>query len=100
MSFVTILAKVRYRAGWALRNSRLAHVASVQNEPVMSVSEKLGRHRFHEPILDFSNRLAARQAGSIRDSKNVGVHRHGGLAERRVQNHVGGFSADPRQLLE
>ena len=58
------------------------------------------RHEFQKLVLHRPHRLACGQAGAIGDPKYMGVHRDGGLAERRVQNDVGGFSADPRQLLE
>src|SRR5712671_693033 len=100
MGFMTILAKVLDGAGRTGRIARLAYVTSVQNQPVMRVLEILGRYEFQQLLLHRPRRLSGRQTRAIRDPEYVGVHRDGGFAERRVQNDVGGLSADPRQLLE
>src|SRR5258706_13192160 len=100
MGFMAILAKVLDEAGGARRIARLAHVASMQNQPVMRVWEILGRPEFQQLFLDRLYGLAGSQTGAIGDPKYMGVHRDGGFAERGVQNDVGGLSADPRQLLE
>src|ERR1700737_3757953 len=100
MRFMTILAKVLYVAGRARRIARLAYVTPVQNQPVMRVLAILGRHEFQQLFLNLTYGPAGCQSRAVGDPKYMGVHRNSGFAERRVQNDVGGLSADPRQLLE
>ena len=40
--------------------------------------------------------VAACQPGAIADSENMRIDRNGGLPERAVEHHVGGFSTDAR----
>src|SRR5579863_3122864 len=100
MGLATILAKIIDDTGGAGRIARLAGVAPVQDQPVMRVLQELARHDLQELILHRPWGLARDEADAVGDTEYVGVHRDGGLPERRIQNDVGGFSADARQTLE
>ena len=44
--------------------------------------------------------LARRETGAVADAEDVGVDRERLLAERGVENDVGGLAADPGQRLQ
>src|ERR1700733_2227026 len=100
MGLVTILAKIVDDTGGAGRIARLAGVAPVQDQPVMRVLQELWRHDLQELILHRPWSLTCDQTDAVGDAEYVGVHRDGGLPERRIQNDVGSFSADARQAFE
>src|ERR1700752_2940369 len=100
MGFVTILAKVLYVTGGAGRVACPAHRTSAQKKTMMRIPEVLGRHEFQQLLLHRPHGLAGCQTGAIGDPEYMGVHGDSGFAERRVQNDIGGLSADPRKLLE
>ena len=54
----------------------------------------------HELVLDRAHCAAGREAGPVRDAKDVRVDRDRRLAERRVQDDVRGLAADAGQRLE
>jgi hypothetical protein len=72
----------------------------MQDQPMMRVLEKFGRHEFQKLILHGPHGLSARESGAIGDPKYVRVDSHRRLTEGGIQNHVGCFPADARKLLE
>src|SRR3954470_441924 len=94
------LAKVADQALRAARLAREADVAPVQDQPVVGVLEKFRRRELQQPVLDFPRILSRGEAGPVGDAEDVGVDRHGGLAESGIEDHVGGLAAHPRQRLE
>jgi hypothetical protein len=92
-----VVAQVDLHAVPAFRLARLAGVAAVQDQPVVGVEQEFFRHEFQQLLLDDVDVLARRQAGAVGDAEDVRVHRHGRLAERGVQHHVGGLAAHARQ---
>src|SRR5690554_4565899 len=70
-----------------------ASIASVQDQPVVGVAQKLPGHMAHEFLFHFEDVLAGGDAGPVGDAKNMRIHRHGELAESGVEYHVGGLAA-------
>ena len=62
----------------------------------MSVELVLVRHDFEQFFFDCHHVLAWRDAGAVGDPEDVRIDCDGRLAEGDVQNHIGGFAADPR----
>ena len=54
----------------------------------------------HQPVFDFARVFPGRQTGAVADPENMRVDRHGGLAKRHIQNHIGGFAPHTRQGLQ
>ena len=44
--------------------------------------------------------LPGREAGAVRDAKDVGIDRHRGFTERGVEDDVGGLAPDAGERLE
>src|SRR6266851_6436730 len=98
--FFPIFAQVPDDARRALGFSRLAHVAPVQDQPVVRVlAEALG-DELEKFVLDLAHILARCEAGAVGDAKDVRVHRDGRMAEGGVEDHVGGLPADSRERFE
>ena len=94
------LAQVGDHAPLAQRPARQAGVAAVQDQPVVRVQHVLLGDHLEQLQLDRQRVLARRQPGAVADAENVGVDRHGRLAERDVEHHVGGLAADAGQRLQ
>src|SRR6185436_20106644 len=94
------LAQIADDAARAIRLAREAHVAPVQDQPVVRVLEELGRGELQQSLLYGKDVLAWREAGPVGDAEDVRVDRHGRLAERGVQHDVGGLAPHARQLLQ
>src|SRR5690606_4939462 len=73
---VLVLAQVGDDAFGALRLPRLAHVAAVQDQPVMGVDQEFLRHHAHELLFHLQHGLARGEAGAVGDAEDVGVDRH------------------------
>ncbi|MCY1294272.1 hypothetical protein D9M70_435630 [compost metagenome] len=58
------------------------------------------RHALEQLLLDHLHVLAGRQPGAVRDPEDVRIDRNGGLAERRIEDHVGGLAAHARQRFQ
>jgi hypothetical protein len=78
----------------------LADVAPVQNQPMMGVTLEAVGDRALERLLDFIRILSGRQAGAIRNAKNMRVDRDRRLAKGDVEHHVRRLAPDARQRLE
>ena len=66
----------------------------------MGVHQVLGRDALEQLELDRQGRLAGRQARAVAQAKQMGVYRHGGLAESHIEHHIGGFSTHTGQRLQ
>jgi hypothetical protein len=98
--FLFRLADIGDDAARALGLARLADIAAVQDQPVMGVAHVFGRNDADETLLDLFRRLAGRQAETVADAEDMGVDRHGRLAERHVQHDIGGLAADAGQFRQ
>ena len=52
-----------------------------------------------EPGLHFIDILTRREAGAVADAEDVSVDREGLLAERGVEDDIGGLAPDARKFL-
>ena len=67
---------------------------------MVGVAAERLRDDLFELRLDFVDVLAGREAGAVADAEDVGVDGEGLLAERGVEDDVGGLSSDARQFLQ
>ncbi len=72
----------------------------MQDQPMMGGAEHGFRDAGDEAIFDRANGGTRGQAGAVAEAENVGIHRHGGLAENFIEHHVGGFSTNAGQGFE
>ena len=90
---VIVFADVGQKAFAAFWPSGLAYVAAVEDKPVVSFGEFLGRDVFGEGTLGLEGRLGvAGEADAVRDAEDMGVYRHGGLVEDHGGDYVGGLA--------
>ena len=66
---------------------------------VRVAAERLGDDPL-EPGLDLVDGLARREAGTVANAEDVRVDREGFLAERGIEDDVGGLAADAGQRLQ
>ena len=66
----------------------------------MGIAPEWPRYDLFELGLDLVDRLSRREAGSVADAEDVGIDRECLLAERRVEDHVGGLAADTGKSLQ
>ena len=83
--FPLVTAEFAHRAGGAFRFACLAHVAAVQNEPVVGVAAPALGHHLLEAQLDRVRCLRGCEAGAVGDPEDVGIDGDGALAEGLVQ---------------
>lgn len=79
-----VFAQVEHRTRGALGAPRGAGIATMQNQPVVCISDKLIRNDFDELLFDLQDILAGCKSSSVRYSKNMGIDRHGGFTKRRI----------------
>jgi len=72
----------------------------VKDQPVVCVAAEGLRHDLLELGFDVIDGLSRREAGSVADAEDVGIDRECLLAERRVEDHVGGLAADTGKSLQ
>ena len=94
------LAQLKNNTPPAFRFAGGADITAVQDEPVVGVFFILFGDEFQQPLFDFQDVFPRRQAGAVGYPEDVGVHGDGGLAERGVEDDVGGFPAYSRQLFQ
>ncbi len=100
---VGLVAEPAQVAQGALAEARLArgaHVAAVQDQPVVGVEQVVLGHAPQQRLLDLQHVLARREPGAVGQPEDVSVDRHRRLAEDGVEHHVGGLAADAGQGLE
>ena len=95
-----IVAQIGHDATLAFGGASLAHIAAMQNEPMMDIFFKGVRHMLDESLLDFIDIFAGRKAGTVGNPKNMRVHGNRGLTKRCVEYHIGGLAADAGQGLQ
>ena len=66
----------------------------------MRVAAERLRDDLFELCFDILDRLARGEAGAVADAEDVGIDRECLLAERRVEDHVGGLAADAGKSLQ
>src|SRR5258708_20129719 len=76
-----------------------AHVASVQNQPVMGMAFVLCRYHAIELGLDLEGRLAGCHASPIADAEDVRIDGDSCLTKCNVEHDICRLSADPGQRL-
>src|SRR4051812_33225020 len=67
------LAQVADQALRAARLARQAHIAPMQDQPVMRVLQEFGRRELQQLLLHLQHVLARREAGAIGDAEDVRV---------------------------
>ncbi len=72
----------------------------MQDEPVVGILEELLGNHLQQLLLHRQRGLSLCQSGAVGDAEDVGVHRHGGLAEGGVEHHVGGLASHAGQGFE
>lgn len=72
----------------------------MQNKQMMRVFFMWRGNCLIQFFLDFQYVFADCQTGTVGDPEYMGVDGDGRQAESRVQNHIGGFTADSRQRLQ
>ena len=77
--------------------ARLAHVAPVQDQPMVGMAQVPGGRAGEQAVLDFARRFSGCKAGAIADAEHVGIDGQRRLAEGDVQDHVRGLAPDPGQ---
>src|SRR5262245_43409844 len=82
------------------RLAREAHVAPVQDQPVVRMLHELRRHELEELEFHFERILARRDARAIRHPENVSVHGHRRLAEGDIEHHIRRLAPDAGQALK
>ena len=86
-------------AGRTIGFPRLANIAAMQNQPMMSMEPEFPRHPLFKFQFHIQRGFAGREARPIGNAENMGIHGHGRLTKKDVQNHIGGFSAHAGQGL-
>ncbi len=67
---------------------------------MVRVALELFRHDLEQFLLHLIDVLPRRDAGAVADPEDVRVHRDGGVAEGRIENHVGRFAPHAGQRLQ
>src|SRR5690349_9754334 len=93
-------AKVADQALWAAGLARDAHVAPVEDQPVVRVLQELRRRELEQLLLDLQRILARREVGAIRDAEDMRVDRDRRLPERGIQHHVRRLATDAGQRFQ
>ena len=99
-SFFPEFAQVGDRAGRAVRLARLAHITSVQDQPVVRIQLEFIRHQSQQAFFNLKHGLSRCDAGAITDPEDMGVNCNGWLPEGRIQDDVGSFPSYPGKLFQ
>ena len=67
---------------------------------MVRVDAEFGRDGLEQLLFHFQHGLAGGEADAVGDAEDVGVDRHGRLAEGGVENHVGGLAPHAGQGFE
>ena len=84
------------RTPLALRASRDARVAPMQDQPVVRVAQVVRWNHRKQAVLDLPHVASRCQPGAVGDAEDVRIHRYRRFAERRIQHDVGGLATDAR----
>src|SRR5437899_12093506 len=88
LGLLPILAEVADQALRAARLARDAHIAAVQDQPVMRILLEFRRRELQQPVFHLARILAGRDAGAVGDAEDVRIDCDRRLPERRVQHDV------------
>ena len=72
----------------------------MQNQPVMGVGLIFSRNALHEQSFNLSDIFAGRHAGTVSDTKNMGIHGDDRLTKSGIQYDIRGFSANAGQRFQ
>src|SRR3954464_4751733 len=100
LGLLPVLAQVADQAFRTPRLARDAHVAPVQDQPVMRVLQEFGRRELDQPVFHLARVVARGEVGAVGDAEDMRIDCHGRLAERRVEHHIRGLAPDPGQRLQ
>ena len=67
---------------------------------MMCIAQIFWRRGPGELVLNLQRRFAGRQSDAIAETKNMRIDRDGGLAERRIEDDIGGLATHSRQRLQ
>lgn len=80
--------------------SRLADIASVENEPVMRVLDVLLGDGFFEFSFDFIDIFTLCQSGAVADAEDMSVDGDGRLSEEYIEDDIGCFTANAGEFYQ
>ena len=78
-------AKIAHNAAGAFRCARDAHIAPMQDQPVMGMQQILVRHHAQQTVFHIARRFAGSQAGAIGNAKDMRVDGNGFFSESDVE---------------
>src|SRR5215472_5266787 len=93
-------AKIPDQAPGTLGLARHAHVASVQDQPVVRVLQEFLGGEFEKLHFHFEWILARRDSRSIRYAEDVRIDRHRQLAERSIEHDIRRLPPDTGQVFQ
>jgi len=67
---------------------------------VVGINQQFSGYQSQQAFLHLEYRLARGDPGAVGNPEDMRIDGHGRLAERRVQDHIGGFSSNARQCLQ
>ncbi len=79
--------------------ARRAHIAPMQDQPMVGVFFPSIGHSFQQIRLHRRRGFARGQTRAVRNPVNVGIHGDHRLAKGDIQHHIGGFPPHSRQGL-
>src|SRR6185437_12125929 len=84
----------------ALGSPRLAHIATVQDQPVMGTMLVALRHDPVESKLHLQRGLTGREPGAVRNPESMRVDGDRALAKGDVEHDIGGLAPDAGERLK
>ena len=87
-----IATPLRNLAARAFRRAGFAHIAPVQNQPVMGILFKLRRYRLIERMLGIQRVTGGAQAKPIRHPKHMRIDANCGQAKHTIQPDIRCFA--------
>src|SRR5690606_8548158 len=86
--FIPVRAEITDHAPRAVGFARLAHVAPMQDQPVMRIETEFGPNRLHEFVFDCADIFSLGEPGTVGDPENMRIDRYGRLAKSRVEHDI------------
>jgi len=77
-----------------------AHVATMQDQPVVGTVLPVRGDELHQAVFNFADGLAGGQADAVGDAEDVGVHGNRRFAKDGVEDDVGGLAAHAGEGFE
>ena len=97
---MAIFAQIHDTAISAFRCARPAHIATMQNHPVMRVQFEFIRNEFMQLVFYFQHSFAWSQRGAVCHPEDMGIHRDHRLAKSSVEQYIGGFAPHTGQRFQ